>query len=130
MERERKEKLLKYLFPTEQIRKFLCDDVYEELTFLIPKNLCISTNNLKVATRKENLEKVTSLVREFLKENPDYTKLLIEYYGYDDIIRIVNDIVIGYVYYLTNCYGNYFHIDIFKDKRSICYSYISLIDIL
>ena len=45
MTNERKEKLLRYLFPNEQIRLFMCNDLYMELLEIIPKKLFIHTKN-------------------------------------------------------------------------------------
>ena len=77
MEVEKKKKLLKYLYPTEQIRSFLCDDLYMELLRQVPKTLCISSNNFALAKRKENYCKVTNLIKEFFDTNSDYKKVII-----------------------------------------------------
>ncbi len=72
---ERIAKLFNYLYPTEQIRSFCCNDLYQELlNILFPK--------------------------------------------------------IGYVFYLYCSYSKYSRADIFRDKKSILYCPISILDIL
>ena len=130
MNNERKEKLLKYLFPTEEIRKFVCNDLFMELSEIIKTTDCISSKNIKNSVRQENKEKVEKQIKEFIKENPNYEKMLLELYHQKDISQIYDDILIGYTFFLASTYGRIGEIDIFKDKKSICYAPISIIDIL
>ena len=130
MNNERKEKLLKYLFPTEEIRKFVCNDLFMELSEIIKTTDCISSKNIKNSVRQENKEKVEKQIKEFIKQNPNYEKMLLELYHQKDISQIYDDILIGYTFYLASTYGRIGEIDIFKDKKSICYAPISIIDIL
>lgn len=130
MDNERKTKLLKYLFPTEEIRKFVCNDLFMELSEIIKTTDCISSKNIKNAVRQENKAKVEKQIKEFLQKNPVYEKMLLELYHQDNINKIYDDILIGYTFFLASTYGRIGEIDIFKDKKSICYAPISIIDIL
>lgn len=130
MDNERKTKLLKYLFPTEEIRKFVCNDLFMELSEIIKTTDCISSKNIKNAVRQGNKAKVEKQIKDFIKENPMYEKMLTELYHQKDINQIYDDILVGYTFFLASTYGRIGEIDIFKDKKSICYAPISIIDIL
>ncbi len=130
MEDKRKEKLLRYLFPTEEVRKFVCNDLFMELSEIIKTTDCISSKNIKKEVRQQNKEKVEKQIKDFIKQNPDYEKMLTELYHQKDINQIYDDILVGYTFFLANTYGRIGEIDIFKDKKSICYAPISIIDIL
>ena len=130
MEDKRKEKLLRYLFPTEEVRKFVCNDLFMELSEIIKTTDCISSKNIKKEVRRQNKEKVEKQIKDFIKQNPDYEKMLTELYHQKDINQIYDDILVGYTFFLANTYGRIGEIDIFKDKKSICYAPISIIDIL
>lgn len=130
MNNERKEKLLKYLFPTEEIRKFVCNDLFMELSEIIKTTDCISSKNIKKEVRQQNKEKVEKQIKDFIKENPMYEKMLTELYHQKDINQIYDDILVGYTFFLASTYGRIGEMDIFKDKKSICYAPISIIDIL
>ena len=129
MKNERNLKLMNYLYPNEQIRRFMCDDLYMELMQIIP-NICISSKNVYISNRKENYNKVFSLVLDFLKSNQNYLNQLNIFYKNKTLSDIVKDIVIGYTFFLGKAYPKYNQIDIFKNTKSICYSPISVIDIL
>ena len=127
---ERKQKLIKYLFPTEEIRSFMCNDLYMELMEQIPRFLCISSKNITNSVRKENFEKVNSIITNFIENNENYKQMLKKLFSNKELKNIISDIVIGYVFFITQTNLKYNHIDIFRDKKSICYSPISIIDIL
>ncbi len=127
---EKKLKLLKYLFPTDEIRIFMCNDFFVELLNVIPKKLCISTQNISVQKRKENYQSVLGLLRKFLKENANYRKIVLQLYNADKLEELEEQIIIGYVIFLIHCDKRWYWLDIFQDKRSICYSPISIVDFL
>ena len=129
MEKERKLKLLKYLYPSEQIRQFLCDDLYLEFMDIIPKNLCISSNNKTNIMRKENFNKVVYIITIFFKNNPKYQQKILELFN-KSFDYLTYDIIAGYVFNLSNTIPRYIGIDIFRDKKSICYTPVSVIDLL
>ena len=130
MNNERKEKLLKYLFPTEEVRKFVCNDLFVELNEIIKTTDCISSKNIKKENRMHNKEKVEMQIKDFVKQNPIYEKILCEIYHQNDINKIYDYILIGYTFFVSYTYSRIKFCDIFRDKRSICYSPISIIDIL
>ena len=130
MEDSRKKKLLQYLFPTEEIRKFVCNDLFIELSEVIKTTDCISSKNLNNKVRLSNKENVLNQINNFLNENPIYTETLLKLYNQKDISQIIEDLLMGYTFYLACSFGRIGEIDIFKDKRSVCYSPISIIDII
>lgn len=128
---ERRKKLLNYLFPTERIRKFLCNDLFKEFESLISKTLCISYRNITKKIREENHQKVFSLIQNFFNQNNFYRNEILRLYDIKILDKsFCEDIMIGYVFYLSCKISNFERFDIFKDKKSICYAPISIIDVI
>ena len=53
-----------------------------------------------------------------------------DFYKHNNIDQIVYDLVIGFVFYLTETKERFNNIDIFMDTKSICYSPVSVIDLI
>ena len=121
----KEEKLLQFLYRNEEIRKRLINDVYQELLEVVPPSLCFNSKNVVNATRDENLRKALSSISNFLENNADYNKVIEEIYDED-----FQFVLCGYMFYLSHTNEKYIGIDIFKNKKSILYSEISLLDIL
>ena len=132
MEKERANKLIKYLYPTEQIRSFMCNDLYIELNKIIKRQICISTKNIVSSVRQENLVMLKHIINNFIEVNTIYKQKINELYGNGNMNGdiIINEIIVGYVFYIANSVPKYVSMDIFRDKRSVVYSPISMIDIL
>lgn len=127
MEIDKKQKLLNYLMPEHKVRQFLCNDLFLELKKLIPNSMCISPQNKSTEKRKKNYKEIKKIIIEFL-DNNDYYKHEVEvYYKEEDKI---DNLLIGYVFFVLNTMTKYNHVDIFLDKRSVCYSPISIIDFI
>lgn len=126
MTNERKEKLLKHLYPIQEIREFMCNDLYQELLQVISKSTCISSKNIVEKVRKQNYEIVKSQIKQFLSNNIIYLNK-IKSFGFKINLE---DIITGLVFYISLIDENYTNIDIFKYKKSICYSSISIVDIM
>ncbi len=127
---ERQKKLLNYLYPTENVRKFLCNDLYQEFDEILNSSLCISSKNIVSKTRRENYLIIKNEVTNFFNNNPIYCEKIAEMLKVSDFSSAIDDIIIGYVLYLSCSIRKYNRIDIFLDKKSICYSPISVIDLL
>lgn len=123
-------KFLRYLYSTDEIRDFMINDFYQELGENIAKTKCFSSENVVNATRENNYNYVKKSIIEFLNTNPTYQKELQKL-----LKRPANDMVeefiIGYVFYVVNTDKNNACVDIFKNKKSICYtSSPTILDIL
>lgn len=121
----KEEKFLQLLYRTEEIRSRMINDVYQELKEIIPPTKCISSKNIVKATRQENLDFALKSISNFLQENSDYKKIVAEIYG-----ESIEYVLYGYVFYLAYTNKRYSGMDIFKDKRSILYNEVSILDIL
>lgn len=132
MTEEQKRKVFDYYFPNEELRKFLCNDFYQELSNLLPTDICIGKQNLDDKLRTKMLTKVILLVKDFILINPIYQEALSELFKSkkEDLFIFLDDIVKGYVFYISITKDEFKEIDVFKDKRSICWSPISIADIL
>ena len=119
------EKFLQLLYPTDNVRKIMINDVYQELLERISTTWCFNSKNLTKAIREENYEKVLSSISNFIAENADYKKVITEFYGEN-----IEYVLYGYLFYLANTNEKDNKIDIFKDKRCILYNEISILDIL
>ena len=129
MEIERKQKLLNYLMPNKEKRNFLCNDLFMELKELIPDSIIISMKNNSLKERKKNYQTVETIILNFINNNINYKKQIKDLFNLNET-DILTDLVIGYVFFVINTNAKFYHIDIFKDKRSICYSPISIIDFI
>ena len=125
-----KEKLVKYLYPTKQIMGLMCNDIYQELLEIIPLEHCISNNNLNSNVRAKNLEFLNGAIKGFLLNNIDYQKVLFEYYRHNNLDWITRDILIGFILYISTLSEDFKNIDILKDKQSILYGEIFILDLI
>ncbi|MBQ7798023.1 MAG: hypothetical protein IJ371_02765 [Clostridia bacterium] len=89
-----KQKLVRYLYPTKEIRGLMCNDIYQELLEIIPLEACISKDNLNKNVREENLEFVSGAIKGFLVFNKSYQQVVFEYYKHTNLDWIVRDILI------------------------------------
>lgn len=124
MELKEKEELIKYLYPAPKSREFLINDLYQELALPIEK--IYSNDNLDVTKRKENYLICYKIIENYLKNNKNY-QILVENIYKMPIKDIIEDILIGYCFYISQTTFDY---DIFKDKKSVLYAKISIINIL
>ncbi len=130
MKNKDKQKLIKLLFFTDEITAFMCNDLFQELKNLIPTNICISYENLPNEARRNNLNRVNSIVINFLYKNKIYADMVCKFYNEEKVTdNLIKTIVTGYVFYIATTNDKYKDLDIFKDKRSICYTDISLLDV-
>ena len=122
---KKEEKFLQLLYRNEEARKIMINDVYQELLEIVPATLCFNSKNVVNETREKNLKNALISISNFLNKNSDYKKIIKELY--DDNLEYV---LYGYMFYLVHTNEKYSGIDIFKDKKSILYSMISILDIL
>ena len=116
------EKILMYIFKDEATRKFLCNDLFQEIK--VPKEKCIAYENLKGEVRMKNFYEVLNIFEEFIKSNDIYKKTLLLLYG--EISKsVLREIVTAYVYYIGKTNEEFKQIDIFTDHRSIAYLGVS-----
>lgn len=127
---ERKVKLLNYLYPTEEARKFMCNDFYIELAEVVPRRLCVTASDMTLAKRKENMQIVKAEIEKFIKLHPIYEKTILDIYREKNWKDILDDVVIGYVFFVTHTHYKFQFIDIFKSKGCITYSPLSIIDVI
>ena len=113
--------LLKMIFPTNEVRAFLCNDLFIELKNVVPINLCINKENVLNTTRKEHYKQVKNLIYNFLIKNKIYLNKLKQFYSTTNINYILKNIITSYVFVMAKLNKNYKNVDIFNNKTSICY---------
>ena len=65
----KEEKFLQLLYRTDEIRKIMINDVYQELLEIIPIKLCFSSKNIVKETREMNLKTALNSISNFLESN-------------------------------------------------------------
>lgn len=125
-----KQKLVRYLYPTKQIRGLMCNDIYQELLEIIPIECCISIENSSSKVREKNLEFVKGVIKGFILGNTEYKQILFEHYKHNNLDAIVYDILIGLVLYTSTISDEFENVDILQDKKSICYGEIFILDLI
>lgn len=124
-------KFLKYLYPTDEIRDFMCNDLYQELNEVIPNIKCFCSDNVVKSVREENRKFVKTNIVNFIENNPVYKQEIEKLYKSKVISNIIDDIFTGYVLYVVNTSEKNKGENIFTNKKSICYSEgPNLLDIL
>lgn len=109
---------------------FMCNDLYQELLEIIPRNICISSKNVSSKVRKENLQLARKVINSFIHNNPNYKAVLYEYYKTPNIDFVISQILIGLVFYIANTTDRYARLDIFNDKKSICHNEMTLLNFI
>ena len=117
-----KEKICNYLYGDEAARRFVCNDLFQEISMLIDNSECIHWKNRIEANRIRNKKRVEMKITLFLKENRNYLNRLDELYDKMLISDVMNLLLVGYVFYLSQTVDQFKKINIFKNKKSICYS--------
>ena len=122
---------LKYLYPTDEIRDFMCNDLYQELCEIIPKTKCFGSENVVASVREENLKFVKTSIVEFISNNQNYENELSKLYKDKKLEDVLDDIIVGFVFYVVNTNDRNKGENIFTNKKSICYSFgPNILDIL
>lgn len=129
MDKLRKKKLINYLYYNKHVAEFMYNDLYVELNYVLPKKICFSNENFKKENRVKNFEKAIGIIKNFLKENVIYYNKLKEFYAYKDLNVLVKDILVGYIMFLTPHINKNSGADVYADKRSVCYSRVSILDL-
>ena len=129
MNSERKTKLINYLYPTVEIAEFMTYDFYPELTFVLDKKVCFSVENEKESVRKINFEKAKRIVSEYIDKNLKYKRRLVELYRRKVDDSFIEEMLWGYVLFITYNINRGTGADVFWDKRSVCYKELSILDV-
>ena len=129
MDNARKSKLINYLYQNKQVVEFMYNDFYVELIKILPKKICFSNDNLNSDIRKSNLTKATLIIKDFLSKNTIYYTKLKDIYNFKNIDAIIKDIIAGYILYLTPHINKNTGADVYADKRSVCYSKYTILDL-
>lgn len=120
--KEKLEKISLYLYGNDETRSFLINDLFQEFSLIIDEKDCINWKNRVRKTRLKSKITVALLISKFLKENKIYLIKLNEFYPASTFEDIVETLVLGYVFYLSQVKEKFKNVNIFKDKKSICYS--------
>ena len=116
-----KEITMEYLYPNEKVRKFLVDDLNEELNEVIDNNTLICKGNEDNCIREQNLWQNIISVGNFLQKNNYYKEVIRENFGSKDIIDIIRLAITNYIFTLCNIEPKWMGINIWTDKRCITY---------
>ena len=117
--------LSKFLYPTDECRKFVLNDLNQELNNLIDKRIVVSSENIKSEHRKKNRLKFFFIIGQFFKNNPTYLKIIKSVYNFSlkDIIYLI---AINFVFYTYQINTSTKDSNFFKDTKSILYTDLDL----
>ena len=76
--------------------------------------------NQTLKTRRENHTNALLSIHEFLANNPDYYSMVKSMFSHYEDRELEAHLLMGYVFYLALIDNS--DIDIFKNKKSICYT--------
>lgn len=122
MDEVKKERICTYLYGTDETRKFLLNDLFQEFSLIIDDKECINWKNRIKKVRTKNKIIVTTKIVLFLKENEVYYNKLDKIYNNMLFKDVITMLVLGYVFYLSQVKDEFKDVNIFKSKKSICYS--------
>lgn len=122
MNQQQKMELLRYLYKDAETQKFLCNDLFQEFMNTIPKTKCICSENIVHETRHINRQFVTQSIGEFIQNNKAYKEMLNTLYQDYEESDLIEHLLMGYVFFIAQTEATAKEIDIFKDKKSICYT--------
>lgn len=116
------EKLFKILYKTQEIQKFLINDLFEELKLIINIKLCINIININEKQRELNFLITKNTIDKFLKENIVYLNKLKDLFKTYTYNALLDHLIIAFVFYIAQINENYKYIDVFTNKASICFN--------
>ena len=119
MTNEEKQKMLLSLFPNEDVRKFMCNDLFQEIKKIVPISLIISQTNKDVKQRELNYITARDSIKKFILNDKIYNDYIFKIYELRDFESLVDNVFEGYVFYLTCVSPRHTKIDMFKDSRSV-----------
>ena len=77
-----------------------------------------------------SIENQINICKQFLNDNNLYKARISEFFPSFKLERLIEEILWGYVAFITPHINSYSGADVFLDKRSVCYSKFSVIDFL
>lgn len=117
MTQQQKENLIKNLFPTAEIRQFLCNDLFEEFKFFLPQSVVLNAKNKN--EREQNYVLSKQKIKDFVLNNAHYNKIIFEKLSIRDFEFLIEYLLVGYVFTLSATINP--PLDAFSDKRSILF---------
>lgn len=121
MNNEEKAKLMKFLFPTEEVRQFMCNDFYQELLNIVPASMCINEKHRDPKVREDNFLLARDKIKNFVLTDKIYNEEIFKYNKVDNFNDFIYRLLEGYVFYITSVNPRHKKIDMYRDSRSIFY---------
>lgn len=103
--------LLKYLYPTDEIRQFLVNDLNEELKEILNAKILVTDENKDDNIRENNWWECVKTIGNFLIKHSEYRQFIIDNYGNREFLDNIQLVLLNYVF--CYCLG----IEKFKDKN-------------
>lgn len=128
MTKKEKDKIREYLYPTFEEEDFLVNVIYQDLKEIIPQNICICSKNLTSKIRKSHYNEVYDYIYDYLHQHQKYCDYLMSEYPLDMDEDLIDDLIINFVFCLSQENAIYKDIHIFKNRKSICFTDVSILD--
>lgn len=130
MNKREKEILMECLYLSDWDRDFLVNVINRDLKELIPEKLFFCKENCIEKTREKNYYEIVYQINDYLQHHFKYLDYLMQDYPEDREEDLVDDLILNFMFCLTQENKKYKDVDIFKNKKSICYTEIPFIEIL
>lgn len=116
-----KQILMDFLYPNDEIRKFMINDLNQELEKLLPQKILICNDNKNDELREKNYWKCCKKIGDFLQKHRQYKTAIEKVFSSQDIVSNIRLILLNFVFYKSQMNSKYKDINVFLDKRSITY---------
>lgn len=127
---KQKQSLIKFLFPTKEKRTFLINNVYADLSEVLPSYKLFDRKYFSDEIREREYQNAIFIVQKFLQENRRYLKEMTTMRIKTDFLAVCDELLYGYAFFLSQTNDIYKDIDIFQDKRALTYRNIFILDII
>lgn len=114
------QKIKEFLYPSSN--NFILNEINNDLKKIVTIEICISDENMNKKTRKRNYGKVYLQICGYLHQNMKiYERLDYLYSDYEEEF-LVHELMVNFVFCLTQENEKFRNIHIFKNEKSICFS--------
>lgn len=113
--------MLDYLYPTEEIREFLMNDLNEELKSVINDDILVCSENNDDTIREKNWWTCIKAIGDFLIENKIYRKFMIDNYGNRELVDNAQMALLNCVFCHCLNFEPLWDKNLFTDKECVTY---------
>ncbi len=115
------EKIINYLYTNDELRLFMLDVMFKDLSKYISKDVLFNNKNYDETFRENSYWTCFEIVGKFLRDNSIYKQMIRIFFVNLRLVDMIEQVLINFTYYkLDNLKEK--NKKIFCDKRSILYA--------